>query len=82
MDQLSGTNRLIFRVGRDKSLSRFRDNTGTKSGTNKIAVFCGFYRRDNMPGQTTGQGRDNGTTGTKGFSLVPVVPARLALAAV
>ena len=58
-------------------LSRFRDKGGTKSGTTEMADFCGFLEWDKMAGQLSGQGRDNGTTGTKGFSLVPVVPARL-----
>lgn len=42
-----------------------------------MADFCGFLEWDKMAGQLSGQWRDNGTTGTKGFSLVPVVPARL-----
>lgn len=77
MGQLSGTNTLFFGAARITNLSRTRDNAGTKIGTNEMADFCGFIGWDKIAGQVSGQGRDNGTTGTKGFSLVPVVPARL-----
>lgn len=81
MGQLSGTNRLIFEGAKNGQLSRFLSRFGTMPGQVRDKPEWQFSAisdyRDNWLDKKRDNDRRPGQTGTKGFSLVPVVPVCL-----